>query len=149
MTSLGFNTKCITPRTIQITLQAHEGKTDKTGVPYAEHIMHVMAAGRTTDEKVVGVQHDLVEDTDWIFEDMQRADYPTRIIDALRCVTKLSEKESYEDFMERVKTNPLPTDVEIIDLSDNLDIRKLKKLTDANVKRLRKYLKAYQSLISL
>ena len=111
--------------------------------------MHVMAAGRTTDEKVVGVQNDLVEDTDWIFEDMQRADYPTRIIDALRCVTKLSEKESYEEFMERVKTNPLPTDVKIIDLSDNLDIRKLKELTDANVKRLRKYLKAYQSLISL
>lgn len=51
--------------------------------------------------------------------------------------------------MERVKTNPLPTDVKIIDLSDNLDIRKLKELTDANVKRLRKYLKAYQSLISL
>lgn len=42
--------------------------------------------------------------------------------------------------MERVKTNPLPTNVEIIDLSDKLDIRRLKELTDADVKRLRKYL---------
>lgn len=45
-----------------------------------------------------------------------------------------------ENFMERVKTNPLPTNVEIIDLSDKLDIRRLKELTDADVKRLRKYL---------
>lgn len=30
--------------------------------------MHVMAAGRTIDEKIVGVLRDVVEDTDWTFE---------------------------------------------------------------------------------
>lgn len=87
--------------------------------------MRVTAAGRTTNEKTVGVLHDLVGDSEWAFENLQRAGYPTHIIDVLCCVTKLSEKESYKDFMESVKTSPLARAVKINDLSDNLDIRKL------------------------
>ena len=55
----------ILSKAITLALKAHEGQFDKSGMPYAEHIMRVMAAGRTTDEKIVGVLHDVVEDTDW------------------------------------------------------------------------------------
>ncbi|MBR5274216.1 MAG: hypothetical protein IKU33_03125, partial [Bacteroidales bacterium] len=68
-------------------------------------------------------------------------------IAALRCVTKLSENENYDDFIERVKKNPLAVAVKINDLTDNMDIRRLPYLSDKDVKRLKKYLKAYKKLI--
>ena len=134
-------------KAISIALKEHEGQTDKAGMPYAGHIMRVMQAGKTIDEKIVGVLHDVVEDTTWTFDALLAEGFPVHIVDALRCVTKLSDDEPYESFINRVKTNPLVVAVKINDLTDNMDIRRLQTLTDADMQRLRKYLKAYQSLI--
>lgn len=131
---------------ISLALKAHEGQVDKSGMPYAGHIMRVMAAGRTMDEKIVGVLHDVVEDTEWTFEALLDEGFPVHIVDALRCVTKLSDNEPYGEFIERVMTNPLAAAVKINDLTDNMDVRRYKDLSDWDVKRLRKYLKAYQEL---
>lgn len=135
-------------KAINLALKAHEEQTDKSGMPYVGHVMRVMAAGRTIDEKIVGVLHDVVEDTHWTFNDLQAEGFPKHIIDALRCVTKLAEDEPYDEFIERVKTNPLAIAVKINDLTDNMDIRRYKELSDWDVKRLRKYLKAYRELTS-
>jgi hypothetical protein len=45
-----------------------------------------------------------------------------------------------------VKSNPLAVAVKINDLTDNMDIRRLATTTEADVQRLRKYLKAYREL---
>ncbi|MBR5828067.1 MAG: phosphohydrolase, partial [Paludibacteraceae bacterium] len=89
---------------------------------------------------------DLVEDTHWTFDMLLEEGFPPHIVDALRCVTKISEDEPYEEFIKRVKTNPLAVAVKINDLTDNMDIRRLSDLTDKAVQRLRKYLKAYKEL---
>lgn len=128
-------------------MQAHAGQVDKAGMPYIGHVMRVMQAGKTIDEKIVGVLHDVVEDTTWTFDALLAEGFPVHIVDALRCVTKLSDDEPYEAFINRVKNNPLAVAVKINDLTDNMDIRRLQTLTDADVQRLRKYLKAYQSLV--
>ena len=128
-------------------MQAHAGQVDKAGMPYIGHVMRVMQAGKTIDEKIVGVLHDMVEDTTWTFDALLAEGFPVHIVDALRCVTKLSDDEPYESFINRVKTNPLAVAVKINDLTDNMDLRRLQTLTDADVQRLRKYLKAYQSLV--
>ena len=134
-------------KAIEIALKAHEGQVDKSGMPYAGHVMRVMQAGRTIDEKIVGVLHDLVEDTDWTFDMLLEEGFPPHIVDALRCVTKLHDDEPYEEFILRVKSNPLAVAVKINDLTDNMDIRRLAEITDKDAQRLRKYLKAYQELI--
>lgn len=118
-------------------------------MPYAGHVMRVMAAGRTEDEKIVGVLHDVVEDTEWTFEQLADEGFPPHIVDALRCVTKLSEEEPYDEFIERVKSNPLATAVKINDLTDNMDVRRYRELTDWDVRRLRKYLSAYRYLTGM
>ena len=128
-------------------MQAHAGQVEKAGLPYIGHVMRVMQAGKTIDEKIVGVLHDVVEDTTWTFDALLAEGFPVHIVDALRCVTKLSDDEPYESFINRVKTNPLAVAVKINDLTDNMDIRRLQNLTDADMQRLRKYLKAYQSLV--
>lgn len=134
-------------KAINIAMQAHAGQVDKAGMPYIGHVMRVMQAGKTIDEKIVGVLHDMVEDTTWTFDALLAEGFPVHIVDALRCVTKLSDDEPYESFINRVKTNPLAVAVKINDLTDNMDIRRLQTLTDADVQRLRKYLMAYQSLV--
>ena len=105
-----------------------------------------MAAGKTTAEKIVGVLHDVVEDSDWTFERLAAEGFSEEIIEALRCVTKLSENEPYDKFIARVKENPLAVAVKLNDLSDNMDIRRLPYISDKDVKRLKKYLKAYKQL---
>ena len=134
-------------KAVTIALEAHKDATDKAGMPYAGHVMRVMQAGRTIDEKIVGVLHDIVEDTPWTFEALLAEGFPLHIVDALRCVTKISDDEPYEQFIERVKTNPLAVAVKINDLTDNMDIRRLADITDKDAIRLRKYLKAYRELI--
>ena len=133
-------------KAITLALKAHEGQVDKSGMPYAGHIMRVMAAGRTIDEKIVGVLHDVVEDTDWTFERLAAEGFSAEVIEALYCVTKLSESEPYDKFIARVKENPLAVAVKINDLTDNMDIRRLPYISDKDVKRLKKYLKAYKQL---
>ena len=91
--------------------------------------------------------HDVVEDTSWTFEALAAEGFSDEIIAALRCVTKTSENENYDAFIERIKKNPLATAVKINDLTDNMDIRRLPYLSDKDVKRLKKYLKAYKRLI--
>ena len=134
-------------RAIGIATEAHKGQYDKAGNDYIGHPLRVMDMGRTEEEKIVGVLHDVVEDTEWTFAQLAAEGFSQEVIDALQCVTKLSENENYDDFIERVKKNPLATAVKINDLSDNMDIRRLPYLSDKDVKRLKKYLKAYKKLI--
>ena len=130
-------------RAIEIATEAHKGQYDKAGNDYIGHPLRVMDMGKTEKEKIVGVLHDVVEDTEWTFAQLAAEGFSQEVIDALQCVTKLSENENYDDFIERVKKNPLATAVKINDLSDNMDIRRLPYLSDKDVKRLKKYLKAY------
>ena len=50
-------------RAISIAKLAHVNQKDKAGADYIHHPMRVMDAGKTTDEKTVGVLHDVIEDS--------------------------------------------------------------------------------------
>lgn len=133
-------------RAIEIATEAHQGQLDKAGKDYIGHPLRVMAMGRTLDEKIVGVLHDVIEDSDWTFVMLQNEGFSPEVIEALRCVTKTSENENYDDFIDRIRKNPLATAVKLNDLTDNMDIRRLPYLSDKDVKRLKRYLKAYKRL---
>ena len=134
-------------RAIEIATQAHKGQLDKAGNEYIGHPLRVMEAGKTTEEKILGVLHDVVEDSNWTFAQLAAEGFSPEIIEALKCLTKLSDTEPYDKFIKRVKTNPLAIAVKLNDLTDNMDIRRLPYLSDKDVKRLKKYLKAYKQLI--
>lgn len=57
-------------KAIEIATKAHEGQVDKAGKPYIDHPLRVMNMGVTDDEKIIGVLHDVVEDSDWTFEQL-------------------------------------------------------------------------------
>ena len=133
-------------RAIEIARQAHVGQVDKGGADYIGHPLRVMEMGRTEEEKIVGVLHDVVEDSDWTFEMLEEEGFAPEIIEALRCLTKLSEDENYDDFIARVMTNPLAVKIKLYDLEDNLDVSRLDSLTDADIARCKKYLHARHRL---
>ena len=133
-------------RAIEIATEAHQGQLDKAGRDYIGHPLRVMEMGKTENEKIVGVLHDVIEDSDWTFEKLAEEGFSDEVIAALICVTKTSENENYVDFIDRVKKNQLAAAVKINDLTDNMDIRRLPYLSDKDVKRLKKYLKAYKRL---
>ena len=132
-------------KAIQIAVSAHKEQVDKSGQPYILHLIRVMDAGETEQEKICGVLHDLVEDTDWTFEKLENEGFSEKIISALKCVTK-QENEDYDVFINRVKANPLAIKVKLNDLRDNMDITRLVHITEKDQERLNKYLTAYQEL---
>ncbi len=133
-------------KAIEIAVSAHKGQKDKSGAEYILHPLRVMERGKTEIEKICGVLHDVVEDSDWTFEALENEGFSAEVIAALRCVTKKSESEDYEKFIERIAQNPVAVQVKINDLLDNMDITRFTELNELDMKRLNKYLKAYRIL---
>lgn len=126
----------------------HKGQTDKAGQPYVLHLLRVMQKGQTETEKICGVLHDIIEDTECSFRTLEASGFSDEILQVLDCVTK-RERESYDDFIQRVAQNPIAIRVKINDLEDNMDITRLSEITEKDKERLNKYLKAYNTLIKL
>ena len=104
-----------------------------------------MIALDSEDEKIVGVLHDVVEDSKWTFDILRAEGFSERIIEALESVTKL-EGEGYDAFIERARRNPLGRKVKIADLTDNMDMRRIGEPTDKDFERLKKYYRALSFL---
>ena len=133
-------------KAIEIAVAAHKGQKDKSGADYILHPLRVMERGKSEIEKICGVLHDVVEDSEWTFEKLENEGFSNEIIAVLRCITKESEKEDYDVFINRIAQNPIAIEVKINDLLDNMDITRLKELNEEDVKRLNKYLKAFWKL---
>lgn len=132
---------------IALATEAHKGQKDKYGQEYLHHPIRVMNMGRNLKEKIVDILHDVVEDTEWTCEDLKKEGFPDEIIEAVRCVTKLSDEEDYEEYIGRCATNPLAIAVKIHDLTDNMDVRRMPCIGEKEISRLKKYLKAYHRLM--
>ena len=138
----------ILQRAIEIATEAHKGQTDRAGKPYIGHIIRVSQAGKNLEERMAGILHDIVEDTDWTFERLAGEGIPPQVVDAVRCLTK-QEGEDYDRFIERVKTNPIAIEVKLNDLRDNMDATRIPAIDDWYVAHLRKYHRAYNELLKL
>ena len=130
-------------KAIEIAVAAHKGQKDKSGANYILHPLCVMERGRSEIEKICGVLHDVLEDSQWTIEMLENEGFSDEIISVLRCVTKESEEEDYEVFINRIAQNPIAVEVKINDLLDNMDITRFKSLDENDLKRLNKYLKAF------
>src|SRR4051812_38119694 len=106
---------------IALALDAHKGQREKAGSPYILHPMRVMLRLESDLERIVGVLHDVVEDTPYSFDALRKLGYAEEVLAALDCVTK-RDGERYEDFIERAATNPVARRVKLADLEDNMDV---------------------------
>ena len=136
-------------RAIEIAQEAHKEVKDKGGHDYIHHPIRVMHAMSNDQEKIVAILHDVVEDSDWTFDRSKEKGFEDSVIESLRCVTKYSEEEDYQEFIKRAATNKIATKVKMADIEDNLDLSRLGTLTDKDLTRIEKYKKALQYLKAL
>ena len=133
-------------KALVIATKAQEGQKDKAGSPYIFHPIRVSNRCLTDEEKIVALLHDIIEDTNLSASDLLAAGFPRMIVEAVLSVTR-NKGESYEDFIIRSKQNPIGRQVKIHDLEDNMDITRIRQLTEKDLERLNKYLRAYRALI--
>ena len=138
-----INTK-LTRLASKIAYKAHEGQTDKAGVPYIFHPIHIAEQMDSEESCVVALLHDVVEDSDITLEILSKY-FNDDIIAALRVLTK-KENDDYVMYIKRVKTNKLATKVKIKDLEHNRDLTRLDEATDKDRKRSMKYWEAIRYL---
>ena len=133
-------------RAIQIAVEAHTGAKDRGGKAYILHPIGVMMRCETEDEKIVAILHDVVEDTDWTFDALRKEGFSETVIEALETVTKYSEEEDYDDFIQRSLKNDIGRKVKIADLRENLDVTRIGELYPKDIERINKYKRALQTL---
>ena len=138
-----INTK-LTRLASKIAYKAHEGQTDKAGVPYIFHPIHIAEQMDSEESCVVALLHDVIEDSDITLEILSKY-FDDDIIAALRVLTK-KENDDYVMYIKRVKTNKLATKVKIKDLEHNSDLTRLDDVTDRDKKRSMKYWEAIRYL---
>src|SRR5690606_3359254 len=99
-------------KAISIAVDAHEGQTDKAGQPYMLHVLTVMLMGRTIDEKICGVLHDVIEDTKISIDYLKHCGFPDHILGALQLLTH-DKNDTYDQYIRKISKNPLATDVKL------------------------------------
>ena len=135
----------LTYKAMHIAYNAHQGQLDKSGAPYIFHPIHL--AEQMTDEKTVCVAllHDVVEDTEYTFEDLINMGFPNEVIEALKLLTH-ADDVPYMDYVKALSVNPIAKAVKIADLTHNSDTSRLDVVDEWALKREEKYKKALEFL---
>lgn len=128
----------LTQKAMKIAYKAHRDQTDKSGVPYIFHPIHL--AEQMTDEATtcVALLHDVVEDTEVTLEDLRTAGFPAEVLDAIRLMTH-DEAIPYLDYVGKIKENPIATVVKLADLKHNSDTTRLAVVDEKALARVEKY----------
>lgn len=112
---------------IKYAIEMHGDQTDKGGVTYIEHLLEV-AFSANEKSRVVGILHDVVEDTDATIDDVCEAVTLTREErNALILLTRVNEPEDdlYKTYTEYVQAiadsgNEIAIEIKRCDLLHNL-----------------------------
>ena len=132
-------------KAIAIALKAHQNQIDKGGKVYILHPLRIMLQMPTEELQIIAILHDVVEDSNYTFDNLKKEGFSVRIIKALQALTK-QDNEQYEDFIKRVKNNTLATKVKIADIKDNSNIKRIKNPKIKDLERIKKYKKALKML---
>jgi hypothetical protein len=134
---------------IRIARQAHAGQVDKSGKPYIDHPLRVMARVKGAHAQMAAVLHDVIEDTSVTASDLLDAGCPEEVVVAVVALSKVPG-EAMPDYLRRVAADPIAVQVKRADIGDNTDPVRLAALEPEPRDRLRaKYAEAIRLLDEL
>ena len=130
---------------MKIAYNAHLNQVDKSGMPYIFHPIYI--AERMDDEEstIVALLHDTIEDSDLTIFDLKMEGFSESVIKALECLTH-DKNIQYEEYIQRIKDNPLAKKVKKVDLEHNSLLERLEIVDESIMNRLKKYEKAKEML---
>jgi len=135
----------LTNEAMKLAYRAHHGQTDKGGIPYIFHPMHL--AEQMVDEysTCVALLHDVIEDTEVTLAELE-AIFPKEITDAVALMTHQPGTDYYA-YVARIRENSIARAVKLADLTHNSD---QSRMPDADPEALarwaRKYARAFEIL---
>ncbi len=132
-------------KAFQLASKAHKGQIDRYGKAYIFHPLRVMMKMETEKEKIVAILHDVIEDSSYTYKDLRDNGFQEVITDAVASISREND-EDYFEYIKRVMENPIAIRVKLADLEDNMDIRRIEAVTEKDIERLNKYLKAYNMI---
>lgn len=117
-------------KALLIAVMAHKGQVDKNGQPYILHPLTVASKLDTLELKVIGLLHDTIEDTDVTADYLIEMGIPEDLVKIVELLTK-PKGEPYENYLRRVKENPMAKKVKLADLAHNTDASRASGLNEA------------------
>ena len=126
-----------------IAAKAHRGQRDKAGRCYFWHPIAVASCVQSKDAKVVALLHDVFEDSDLNIADLSFLSDKQK--DALTRLTRSGDSH-YFSYIQGIQFNDLAREVKLCDLKHNMDLSRLKQVSQADLLRTEKYRKAVEIL---
>ena len=132
----------------QLAYKYFKDKIDKGGNPYMKHLNFVKNHCLTYDGQIVGILHDILEDTDCSYGEL-KSTICENLIECIQLLTR-KENEKYSDYIGRIidSNNVIALEVKLHDLENNMDITRLKCIGQKDIDRIKKYKKAYNRVWS-
>lgn len=134
-----------TKRALKLCFDAHKDQLDKTGLPYVFHPFHLAEQMQDETTTIVALLHDVVEDTDYTFADLEAMDFGEEVIEALKLLTH-DDAIPYMDYVAGLKHNPIARTVKLADLAHNSDPTRLDVVDEWAIRRAEKYKAAIELL---
>lgn len=139
---------------IQIAATAHVNQLDQGKNAYILHPLRVMNNLVVKDPELqqIAILHDVVEDCpEWTIQRLREVGFSERVLAALLLMTKTQAdsdagEEGYYNYVRRMFNNLDAMLVKIADLTDNTQLSRMKGLSEKDVVRTMKYMKAYAML---
>lgn len=135
----------LTKKALKISFNAHKNQVDKTGVPYIFHPFHLAEQMDDEASVCVALLHDVIEDTEYTFNDLEKEGFTKEIIDAIKLLTHDSNVP-YLDYVNMIKENSIARKVKLADLKHNSDLSRLELSVDKIPPKLDLYLEAIKIL---
>lgn len=134
-----------TKKALRLCFEAHKNQVDKSGMPYVFHPFHLAEQMKDEETTIVALLHDVIEDTDYTFDDLKSIGFDDVIINALKLMTH-DESVPYMEYVTEIKTNPIARAVKLADLHHNSDLSRLDVIDESALKRKEKYTEAIKLL---
>ena len=135
----------LTKKALKLCFEAHKEQTDKSGMPYVFHPFHLAEQMADEATTVVALLHDVVEDTELTFEDLEKQCFNDEIIKVLMLLTH-EKSVPYMEYVREIKKNKIATKVKLADLKHNSDLSRLSVIDEKALERKAKYEKAIKFL---
>lgn len=105
-------------KALEMATAAHNGQLDKAGNEFITHPLYIAEQCRSVNEKLVALLYNTLSMTDLSIEEI-RANFGSTVSDAILAINKV-EGESSDDYIKRVKANPIARAVKVEDIKYNI-----------------------------
>ena len=135
----------LTKKALRLCFDTHRDQLDKTGLPYVFHPFHLAEQMDDEISTVCALLHDVVEDSDLSFEDLEKMGFPPEVIEVLHLLTHDPDLP-YFDYVKTIASNPIAKKVKLADLTHNSDLSRMDVIDQYALARTEKYQKAIAML---